>query len=373
MVKNSFRYHLDHPSVTTDEYLESQHLEWGRAIMALTRIYLDTCYWVKLRDVKSGRVDDPELSALLSKLQAMVSSEKACCPITQTTSMELLRHEDASTRRATAELVDELSTGACLVTRADRLNLEMEYWVHSWLGYENRRPMEYRAWTKLGWVDGVDIPYETGLDPQQESAVQKAFADRMWTLPLAEATDVMTANIGEYRKLDEKGEFDRLARTLNESNRLHSDDCKSFPQIYRSELMSIVEEFAPKMIEIVRRERPNFTRRHQETRREFSSDPNLPLMSVFSEAIREPGLRQTLRTAHVAASCYASMRHDRRRKLTGNDLHDFAHAESAIAYCDFFLTERPLAALLNKGNLRLAADFPCKVFSSPADALRALS
>jgi hypothetical protein len=286
--------------------------------------------------------------------------------------MEFLRHEDASTRRATAELVDELSAGACLVTRTDRLSLEMEYWVNSWLGYQNRNPIQHKVWTKLGWVDGVDIPYETGLDPQREAAHQKAFSDHMWSLSLAEATDVMTSNIHEYRKLGEKGEFDRLAQRLNESNRLHADECTSFPQIYRAELIGIIEELAPMVIEIVRLERPTVTPRHQEMRRKFSTDINLSLNSVFDEWMADSGLRQTLRTGHIAASCHASVRHDRRRKLKGNDLHDFAHAEAAVAYCDVFLTEGPLAALLKKGNLRLAEDFPCKVLTKPAEAVQAL-
>jgi hypothetical protein len=80
-----------------------------------------------------------------------------------------------------------------------------------------------------------------------------------------------------------------------------------------------------------------------------------------------------LPTIRIGAGLHAALRWDRKRKYKANDLFDFRHAEAALPYCDYFLTERSLRHLLQDRNLRFGDLFPCKVYSEAAEVLDALS
>ena len=60
-------------------------------------------------------------------------------------------------------------------------------------------------------------------------------------------------------------------------------------------------------------------------------------------------------------------------QLTGNDLLDFHHAEAAMGYCNLFLTEKPLKALVSQHHLGLMRDFHCAVETSASGALGVLN
>jgi hypothetical protein len=365
-------FHLAHPDISTDSYLTEQHHQWGAKVMTKRRIYLDTRFWIFLRETSLGRKDDRTLVDLLSLLRNLTNHGEAICPISDTTFLEVLRHQDLSTRMATAELVDELSGGACLRPRFDRLGLEMHYWTHSYLGYVSRYPLEHSVWTKLSFVFGVYSPHETGFDSATERACQKAFFDYGWTMSLTDVVKVLSEAEVPWSELDEKREFDRVAKGLNESNVEHAHEWKSFPELYRIEMLGLIEELVPVAVDILRAMRPDATRKHQQILVESGNNPEARFLSILKEEIRGKELRQTLRTSHVGAMCHASVRQNKGENLTGNDLHDFSHAEAAVAYCDAFLTERPLAARLARRNLELTHDFPCMILSTASDALKEL-
>lgn len=372
-MQDRLAFHRENPAPGIDEYVHDQHRNWGRSIIARRRLYLDTCLWIRLREVHLGRQQDPEMSSLLSALRARVSAHEIVCPISENTFHEILRQEDPSTRTATAELVDELSEGACLIPLVDRLEYEMRYWTLTYLGYVNPHGQDCNVWTKLSWAFGVEIPYETGIDATDELAVQKAFFDHMWSLPLVDAVDTIVKNTPANAAFDEKAQFDAMAVQINQSNAAHADDFRSFQALYRSEFLGAIETLVPTAARVLREDRANPSARHRQVRRESYGDVEKHFSSVLFQEAKNPDLRKVLRTAHIQSMCFSAVRWEK-RELDGNWLHDFQHATAAIAYCDYFLTtDRGLADLLRKGNLRLYEDFPCRVISSPAELIQELS
>jgi len=59
-------------------------------------------------------------------------------------------------------------------------------------------------------------------------------------------------------------------------------------------------------------------------------------------------------------------------RLRANDFEDFRHACSALAYCDLFLTERRLMAMVTANHLALDRQYDCKVAAAIPDALALL-
>ncbi|MEO8270151.1 MAG: hypothetical protein ABI557_10535, partial [Aureliella sp.] len=49
---NTFKHHLDNPEPDANTYLRRKRIELGQRMASLRRIYLDTKYWVYLRDVR---------------------------------------------------------------------------------------------------------------------------------------------------------------------------------------------------------------------------------------------------------------------------------------------------------------------------------
>ena len=100
------------------------------------------------------------------------------------------------------------------------------------------------------------------------------------------------------------------------------------------------------------------------------SEHERSLLEYFCKEVTKKSVVTSLRTLHIGALCHAAVRWNNGRKMTGNDLYDFHHAEAAVGYCDVFLTEQPLKTLLEQRHLKLHEDFCCRVISSPIEAAK---
>src|SRR5437867_1568264 len=90
--------HRQHPAVSLSQHRLNRIAELARDVSARTRIYLDTRYWLFLRDVELGRPQKPIHVELLEVLRTGVRSGRLLCPIGDSTFFELLKQSDADTR-----------------------------------------------------------------------------------------------------------------------------------------------------------------------------------------------------------------------------------------------------------------------------------
>jgi hypothetical protein len=370
-LKERFVFHRARPSVTIDEYLGEQHRAWGCTVVERKRVYLDTRFWILLRDLYLGRESDSALVSLLSLLRARTSAREVICPISTSTLHEILRQTDPNTRKATAELVDELSEGACLIPLQDRMELEIRYWTYPYLGYSNPYRQECNVWTKLANAFGVHLPFETGFDDAEELTIQKVQFDHMWSLPMVEVVETIVENTPADPDLDEKREFEAIAARINASNEANDPNAKSFRALYLTELEEVLGDLAFVAAELLRKPREKPSPRHQQVRRAFYGEVDKRFLGILCEQARKPDLRKVLRTAHIQSACFAAIRREN-RELDGNTLHDFQHAIAALGYCDVFLTDKSLTHLLRRGDVDLSRDFPCQVMNDPGDAVAEL-
>lgn len=366
-VASRIDYHLAHPEVTTDQYVDACRIQLGREVCAKRKVYLDTKFWILLREVLLQRNTQPELAELYSTLCDGVRAGALICPVSATTFFEIYKQRDPQTRRATVALVDELSLGVTLADHFERARTELSYLLHTLREHSDLHELDRLVWNKVSFVLGVSHPTGTPFSEEEESAIQKALFDHMWSLPMA----TLEAQLGgkQFRSMD----YDDLAEKLNAKNAAHADECRSFEQLYRNEFMGGIEFSTPVVACVMERWYSKVTGQQEHFDPSLAKRAENMLLSILSEAIKKNDFRRTLRTAHIGAMCHASLRWDKKRKLDGNWLHDFHHAEAAVGYCDLFLTEKPLAALLKQKHLKLDEVFPCEIISSPAEAVRAIS
>src|SRR6266576_5481983 len=72
-------YHKLHPEVSLERYVRAKVLETADRALARKRIYLDTRYWVALRDVQLQRTRNAIDKELLDTLIQLVRGGKAIC------------------------------------------------------------------------------------------------------------------------------------------------------------------------------------------------------------------------------------------------------------------------------------------------------
>ena len=102
-----FQHHLISPEISMEEYFRRKVSLIGRGIVARRKLYLDTRYWVFIRDASLGRPKRLEHIEILSLLRQLVSDGLAICPVSDVAFMELSSQSDDETRKETAKLLDE--------------------------------------------------------------------------------------------------------------------------------------------------------------------------------------------------------------------------------------------------------------------------
>jgi hypothetical protein len=360
--------HRARPDVSIEQHVKRRVVALGRSLDQRIAIYLDTKFWIMLRDCAAGGPRDPTVAELLQRLRQLVSSGRVFCPFSENHLYEFMKQEDRRSRRATARLVDELSLGVALTDHRTRLGTEVAHFVHSYTdGAENLHPLRHLVWSKLGYVAGFSHPSGMGVDPETERALQKAFFDHMWTVSFAEMIETLGSS-------SPPGSLDFDTAELNRGIAENADQIRSFAQAYAAELRGAVELGADMAMDVMaerfRKKSGNAPPEagSAEWQKFWMQWANL----LFAALKKNDEARQQLRTLHIHASLHAAFRWDKARRFTSNDLYDFEHASAALAHCGAFFTEHALCSTITAGNVALDAMFQCRVVSKAADAVAVL-
>ena len=331
--------HRANPEVSIDQHVERRVVALGRSLDACTAIYLDTKFWIILRDCAEGKRTDPAALELLHRLRRLVAEGKVFCPVSESHLFEFLKQDDMSSRLETARIVDELSLGVALLEHRMRMGTEVAHFVHGFEGDADAlHPLRHLVWTKLGYVGGFVHPSGTGFDAETELAMQKAFFDRMWITSFEE----MFETLGTGSPPDGL-DFD--TSRLNQGVAQNADQIGSFAQAYAAELGGAVELGADMAMDVTGDLFQKKTggqppeRGSAEWQKFWNQWANLLLVALKTRT----QVRQQLRTLHIHASLHAAFRWDKARRFTSNDFYDFEHASAALAHCQAFFTEHPLA------------------------------
>lgn len=364
---NTIDQHRTAPEVTLDQYVRGRQIQLARSIENRTAIYLDTKYWIIGRDVEAGIrtvAAEVELFRLLRKL---IKSGAVVCPISESIFFELIKQVDVDTRRATAQLIDELSLGVTLIPFDLRGNTELSHLIHSLLKTGELYPLNHLVWSKLSYVLGFVHPSSTHFDRETELAIQKAFFDHMWSIPLCKVMDSI-----DGKRPPNISNYDSLAERLNSEIAGHSDELRSFEQAYTAEICGAIDIFAGTAVDIV----------CDIAERVIGSSPKRGSANwlayekmwkkLLMEAFKKGSIKAALPTMHIHACLHACVRWDKSRKLKANDFLDFHHSSAALAYCDAFFTERPLRAMLTANHIALDKEYGCKVVANVDEGIEFL-
>ncbi|MFC7332425.1 hypothetical protein [Rhodocista pekingensis] len=99
-----------------ERHSRARQVELGKSLVNSKKIYLDTCFWIKIRDAALGILAESSACRLLDNLRSGVAGGRFVCPISASMFLELMKQPYTSDRRiGTARLIDELSLGIAMV------------------------------------------------------------------------------------------------------------------------------------------------------------------------------------------------------------------------------------------------------------------
>ncbi|MBU0555817.1 MAG: hypothetical protein KKD64_03575 [Alphaproteobacteria bacterium] len=352
----SIEQHLANPHVSIEAHIGHRCQELAADLVTRRPIYLDFRFWVIAREVRAGIRNDPFERKLVHHLERLARQGKIFCPISATTFVELMKIGDDLRRRATLDVIEELSHGVSLMPEPDRVEDELETIFR--VALTSKPTALRRVWTRLAYVMGNFHVSDNRFPPDVELAIQKAFFDHVWERPLSE----VAASI-DRAEFDMSGEMASLAEKLNEGNRIHQSEMTSFEAVLGTETRGVSEIAEPIFGQLVAR-LGDF--RSDQAR----SEQSVRIATNFVQAILSGEHRNKLPTIHVHASLQALFRWEyRSKKITGNDLFDFGHAAAALGYCDAFFTEAGITRAIAHPRINLGTLYGCFVTNDVEQAL----
>lgn len=352
-----------------DNLRREMALALGREVLSKKRVYLDTCYWVRLREHAAGRNSDPHLAELAEQLEYLVARGQVICPIEGTGLMEWMRQTDPETRSASLSLMERLSQNVCLVQPRSRTYLEACYLLYRNRGgvWEGAPEPKELVWTRpfavFGLVEG-DSPL---WSQDARDFIQVGVERQLWGVTLQQAFGRAAAMPAEL--------LPRTARdpaAINEGIRSHAHQLHSFTRTLAMETAGGLDA-----------ERDVLTAAWRYCFHLEGGDPATVTEEELVTSVREligllaamaakGRLGSLIPSVAIPSALHASLRWDKQRQLGPTDLEDFAHAAAALPYCDLFLTDRGLAAMLTAPHLQLDLRFGARVAARPEDAIAAL-
>ncbi len=331
--------HLQHPGVSIEQHIAARATALAAALEGKAAIYLDTRFWVLVREVREGVRTGPNDRKLVHHIEGLVGSGRAFCPIAEPTFTELMKQGNPEQRVQTARAVDDLSCGVSLLPDTDRMPAEAEHLLlKKLLHRDSPAPV---PWTGLGFVLGNLYPVDTVFSGADERAVQKAVYDRLWDQPLSDIVAVLDSDA--WSRPDERA---AEADGINSANAAHRADMESFDKVLEQEFQGVAQSCVEHLPEL------------SATLAPFEADMPLEPWKMWTIALREmlkvEDNARALPTAHVHAVIHALYRWEYRDKqISPSDLVDFRHAAAALGHCDALLTDGALCRTLCHRRLSL--------------------
>jgi hypothetical protein len=366
-MRTEVEHHLARPAVSAAQYFRRLTAALGETMSHAKRVYLDSNYWIHLRDAALGRPRKQSHSKLLEVLRTHVAQGSILCPVSDVAYVELMQQANGVTRRATASVWDELSRGCALQSEQTRVMFELENFFRNPSGGPAREALRTLTLVRPCFVLGPVVPTSSGVPPELNRAIQKVVMDRLWKMSFSELT--------EDSELDElmAERFNATAANINREMRRPENQATHFTQALSAEVSGAVDAVSDAvqaaLANLSAEQRPG----GKAPCEEVANGARLLANAVKNGIRLKPKLTvPMLPTVYLSAACHASIRMDANRKFNGNFLRDLHHGMAGVAYHDLMLTERPLAVLLNSGRVK-ATEFGCRVVSDDEEALSALS
>lgn len=354
MQEKSSEIHRANPGVPPAEYLYSLKRKlYEEFIQGRKIVYLDTNYWIGMRQVYLG---DPKSNQVFAKtlltLIELVNRGKVICPLSLPTFLELLKQTDPRTRVAMSEVITALSDGIALCSIEQLVELEVRRLTARRLG---EKFPEFQIWTKNIFVAGEMLPSGPAFTEEQNSWLTRSYIDLQWNLPFSEVV----------RSSDPAAVWPNWKDMVDAHNR-------DFAELRKLKLAR--KDLRDREVALAFHTwgfRDCLTRVAQETVRDY---PDLVARSMKQP---ERGTQKQdlhmIAPAQILGGINAVYVNSGQKILKENDIFDSLHAAFALPYCDIFAGDGGLCHALLEGKNRFDKAYNATVCRNADELLECLS
>lgn len=340
-----------------EDYSEQFKIELGEIVLKRHRIYLDTKYWIFMRDASLGKATTVQAD-IYKKLKCLVKKEVAICPLSPHIFEELMNIGDKEKRLNMAQVMDELSKQVCFIDPLSIVGQELLSFVrHCQAKAEGKslfNPAKY-VFTKVAFVLGELYPAVGGISSEQMNDIRIQFFDHLSKFTLVEMLNTMKNDFPQKNS-------ENLIAQLNKGKD-NNQDWKSFHEVFMHEIAGILD--------IVKDDIEKLWMYLYENVRE--SESVQLLSNCIYQAFDQNKINKELPFFHINASLHALIRYNKSQRYDRNDLIDFSHTAWALPYCDGFFTEKPLHDWICGKLLQLDKIYETQVLCQEEEVLTALN
>lgn len=364
---DTFDKHAADPGKTIDEYAREKHLELGTYVLSKKVVYLDTKYWLILRDAYEGKPIGDNHKELFATIDRLVKKGVCIFPISEDVFIEVLKQSDPDTLNSTIDLIDRFSGGVTLIGLDARTRLELLQFIDKHTGRSVYEPKDL-VWTKLAYVLGSVSPSITGLDDANQQLLGKAFFDQMWFMSLCDMMSFIGENDLEFSS---KEEISLLTQKMNRGKFKYQHENRSFKKMFMSEIAGSIDANRELIVEVLKYKYEKDTGNTLSSNDIKTNDGQL-ICNMIYNLFNLNKIGEELPSFRILSGLHAATRWDKKQKYKDNDMHDYRHAAAAIPYCDFFFTERALTNLTTQNLLAYDKLYNCNIQWKVFDALNSL-
>lgn len=348
---------MDRSDPWPPDVLRKKRIDLGRSVLGRYRIYLDTNFWVRLRDAARGSSGVGAFGLLLQLLRQGVAEHRLICPLSPATFAELLAQGDIESRQATATLIDELSDGVAMQSQHQQLLAQVLNVLPVPEATNASADFRLYGWTRVGYPCGDLFPVAPALPRDVSEAALLGTDELLWNMPLVE--HIATFPLPTAQERLRRTAF---AETLTREARAHQADWKTREELRLAELRGVLEALLPDL-------GGHFAGflQAEHGRRLDPSRAGAMLANILYESLARGKLRERLPQIWIRAVLHSAMRHDRQRSFREGDLLDHEHATAALGLCCAMFTDRALHHLLESE--KLDTMYGVQVRSSPEAAI----
>lgn len=303
-------------------------------------VYLDTNFWVWMMSASIGRSDENQ--ELLSIVRKMSDSGKFIFPVSSMHIIEFFRQTDHETLCETLRLVSEISKNIAISDYNSRVEEEailiMTRLVMKRADLKLGLNLNHRCvpvWTAIPYCFGKFTTLD-GDDREYDEHVQDVLFSRKWMMP--ETLDFFVTNSGELSASYEI-EVEALLNDLS-----------------RQRGMSLIDVFTRQISSV---------KGYIERAAEMFGAAGYTTPTMINVLCDKVSLNQltALFTVEQKSRIIHSWLLGGDKNVSRNDVIDVQHAVCALAYCDYFFTEKTLSNVVNSQIRMQGIAGKCAVYS----------
>lgn len=346
-----------------DDHSTQYKISIGEFMLTQRRIYLDTKYWIILRDAALGSASTKQ-AEIYKKLRRLVQKKTIICPLSPDAFEELIKQGDEKKRLETARVMDELSQQITFISPLNIVGQEILCFIRNCQRMAEGKPLFNAAkyvWTKVPFLFGEVFPYYEALTPSLNEEIGIKFYDHLSKYSLVEMLQFLKDIPARNRS--------SLIFSMN-TGKDQNQQWNNFHDVFMAEVGGILDIIRGDIKEVLR------YLKYEDTGQLSSSEEmegSCQLMrNAIYNAFSQRKITRELPSLHVRACIYAFIRYNKRQRFKENDISDIAHASWALPYCDDFFTERRLASWISGPLIKLHRCYETSVLHNEDAILRHL-